>query len=121
LQGQKDYTGLGHSSKQHPEGYPESVELLQKARNCTLPNPGVSDLIEEDKAEEQSSEEFEDDLRKDLETDLKILRQVNALWVDIDYDQIDKLFSMLENDGILKKNKLIVFTDFVSSALLAGL
>jgi len=77
----------------------------------------IQRLIEEDKAEERSSEEFEEDFGKDLEADLKILRQVNSLWVDIEYDpKIDKLFSMLENDGILKKSKLILFTESKETA-----
>jgi superfamily II DNA/RNA helicase len=77
----------------------------------------IQRLIEEDKAEERNVEEFEEDFRKDLETDLTILRQVNDLWVHIDSDpKIDKLFSMLENDDILKKNKLIVFTESKETA-----
>lgn len=77
----------------------------------------IQRLIEEDKAEERTSEEFEEGFRKDLETDLKILKQVNSLWVNINYDpKIDKLFSLLENDSILKKNKLIVFTESKETA-----
>jgi superfamily II DNA/RNA helicase len=77
----------------------------------------IQRLIEEDKAEEKSSEEFEEDFRKDLETDLKILKQVNSLWVGIDYDpKSDKLFYMLEKDGILKKSKLIIFTESKETA-----
>jgi superfamily II DNA/RNA helicase/HKD family nuclease len=69
-------------------------------------------LIDEDKAEERNTEEFEDSFRKDMETDLKILRQVNSLWMNIDYDpKIKKFISLLESDNILKENKLIVFTE----------
>lgn len=77
----------------------------------------IQHLIEEDKAEEKNSGEFEEGFRKDMETDLKILKQVNSLWVNINYDpKIDKFFFLLENDSILKKNKLIVFTESKETA-----
>jgi len=72
----------------------------------------IQRLIEEDKAEERITEDFEDGFRHDMETDLNILRQVNSMWVGIDYDPKIKTFiSLLESDNILKENKLIVFTE----------
>ena len=77
----------------------------------------IQRLIDEDKAEEYKSEDFDESFRKDLENDLKILKQVNDMWMKIDYDpKIDKFLNLLENDNILKENKLIVFTESKETA-----
>jgi len=77
----------------------------------------IQRLIDEDKAEEYKSEDFDENFRKDLENDLKILKQVNDMWMKIDYDpKIDKFLNLLENDNILKRNKLIVFTESKETA-----
>ncbi|MEW6068365.1 MAG: helicase-related protein [Nitrospirota bacterium] len=77
----------------------------------------IQRLIDEDKAEEYKSEDFDESFRKDLENDLKILKQVNEMWTKIDYDpKIDKFLNLLENDNILKANKLIVFTESKETA-----
>jgi len=77
----------------------------------------IQHLIDEDKAEEYKSEDFDESFRKDLENDLKILKQVNDMWMKIDYDpKIDKFLNLLENDNILKRNKLIVFTESKETA-----
>ena len=77
----------------------------------------IQRLIDEDKAEEYKSEDFDESFRKDLENDLKILKQVNDMWMKIDYDpKIDKFLNLLENDNILKRNKLIVFTESKETA-----
>jgi superfamily II DNA/RNA helicase/HKD family nuclease len=77
----------------------------------------IQRLIDEDKAEEYKSEDFDESFRKDLENDLKILKQVNEMWTKIDYDpKIDKFLNLLENDNILKENKLIVFTESKETA-----
>lgn len=72
----------------------------------------IQRLIEEDKAEERRVEDFEDGFRADMESDLNILRQISSMWAVINYDpKIKKFISLLENDDILKENKLIVFTE----------
>lgn len=74
-------------------------------------------LIDEDKAEEYKSEDFDERFRKELENDLKILKQVNDMWEKINYDpKINKFIDLLENDNILRKNKLIVFTESKETA-----
>jgi len=77
----------------------------------------IQRLIDEDKAEEYKSGDFDESFRKDLENDLKILKQVNDMWMKIDYDpKIDKFIKLLESDHILQKNKLIVFTESKETA-----
>ena len=77
----------------------------------------IQRLIEEEKAEEHKAEEFEDSFRVDLENDLRILKEINSLWVGVSYDpKIDKFASILQSDSILKDSKLIVFTESKETA-----
>jgi superfamily II DNA/RNA helicase len=77
----------------------------------------IQRLIDEDKADEYKANDFDENFRKDLENDMKILKQVNEMWTKIDYDpKIDKFLNLLENDNILKANKLIVFTESKETA-----
>ena len=47
-----------------------------------------------------------------METDFAVLNEIWALWKDIDKDpKLDKFVEVLSKDPILKKNKLIVFTE----------
>jgi superfamily II DNA/RNA helicase/HKD family nuclease len=77
----------------------------------------IQRLIDEDKAEEYKAEDFDGSFRKDLENDLTILKKVSEMWTRIDYDpKIDKFLNLLENDNILRENKLIVFTESKETA-----
>jgi len=77
----------------------------------------IQRLIDEDKADEYKADAFDESFRKDLENDLRILKQVNDMWMKIDYDpKIDKFLNLLESDHILQKNKLIVFTESKETA-----
>ncbi|MBI4685056.1 MAG: helicase [Nitrospirae bacterium] len=77
----------------------------------------IQRLIDEDKAEEYKSGDFEKNFRDKLENDLKILKQINDMWAEIDYDpKINKFLNLLGSDNILKENKLIVFTESKETA-----
>ncbi len=74
-------------------------------------------LIEEGKAERLSSKEFKKELLIDLENDLNILREIKSLWSKIKRDP--KLLSFvdeLKKDIILKKNKIIIFSESKETA-----
>jgi len=77
----------------------------------------VQKLIEQDKAEKFKSKDFRPDLIKDLEEDLKLLKEVKKLWQNIDRDpKLEQFVKILSEDKILKKNKLIVFTESKETA-----
>ena len=77
----------------------------------------VQKLIEQDKAEKFNSKDFRSDLIKDLEKDLKLLKETKKLWQNIDRDpKLEQFIKILSKDKILKKNKLIVFTESKETA-----
>ncbi len=77
----------------------------------------IQRLIDEGKAEKYSSNEFTEDFIRDLQNDLDILKQIKLLWQQVDRDpKIIKFLSELINNPLLKKNKLIVFTESKETA-----
>lgn len=84
----------------------------------------IQKLIEEDKARKYPSKDFRKELRKDLEHDLNVLREIRDLWGKVKRDpKLLTFVNVLSSRAILKKNKLIVFTesretaDYIASAL----
>jgi superfamily II DNA/RNA helicase len=77
----------------------------------------INRLIEEDKAKKYKSDEFEPKLLKDMEHDLEILKKIQAMWSTVHVDpKMDKFIEMLSRDKILKKSKVIVFTESKETA-----
>ena len=77
----------------------------------------IQKLLESDKARKHPSKDFHDGLKKDLENDLQILKEIQKLWRGVKRDP--KLLSfaeLLSNRPILKENKLIVFTESKETA-----
>ena len=72
----------------------------------------IQRLIEEEKAEVLPSSEFRSEFKRDLQNDLAILKEISELWQRVKRDP--KLLSFegrLKQDGVLKTQKLIVFTE----------
>jgi len=77
----------------------------------------IQRLIEEDKAKRYPSEYFQIELKEDLEHDLNILREIQSLWSKVDRDpKLLKFIDLLSSRPILKKNKVIVFTESKETA-----
>jgi len=77
----------------------------------------IQRLIDEDKAEQYASKDFGDKFIKDLESDLEVLKEVQALWSEVKRDpKLLEFVKILQEDAILKKNKLIVFTESKETA-----
>lgn len=77
----------------------------------------IQRLIEEDKALKYSSENFDPKYRGLLEKDLKTLREIQKIWSIVDRDpKLLKFLDILSSHPILKKNKLIVFTESKETA-----
>ena len=77
----------------------------------------IQTLLETNKAREYPASDFTDELKKNLENDLKILNKIQQLWGDLKRDP--KLLSFIEllaTRSVLKKNKLIVFTESKETA-----
>jgi hypothetical protein len=77
----------------------------------------VEILISEGKADRLPSKDFRDDLKRDLEGDLDILKEIREMWSGIKRDP--KLLAFIEKlstSPVLKKNKLIIFTESKETA-----
>lgn len=77
----------------------------------------IEHLINEGKAEKLPSKEFDDKLKPELQNDLDILKEIRAMWASVDRDpKLLAFVEKLDKDPILKKNKLIVFTESKETA-----
>ncbi len=77
----------------------------------------IQRLIDEEKAERYSSDEFREDFIADLESDYKILKSIRSLWEMVHRDpKVLKFLDELKTNPILKKNKLIIFTESKETA-----
>jgi superfamily II DNA or RNA helicase len=77
----------------------------------------IQRLIDEGKAEEYGSKDFTDSFIRDLQSDLDILKQVKTLWQGVKRDpKLLKFLDGLSKKHILKKNKLIIFTESKETA-----
>ena len=81
----------------------------------------IQKLLNEDKAKKYPAQDFVKSFKIDLENDLEILKQIKSLWNGITRDPkldefIKQIFSDSSDFPILKKNKLIVFTESKETA-----
>lgn len=77
----------------------------------------IQRLIDEDKARKYPASDFLPELKDDLEYDLDILRKIQNLWSRIDRDpKLLSFIDLLSSRPILKKNKIIVFTESKETA-----
>ncbi len=78
---------------------------------------GVEKLLIEGKAEKISADMFDPALRAALAADLKTLIRIRTDWEGITRDpKLEEFIAQLKSDPILKKNKLIVFTESKETA-----
>jgi len=77
----------------------------------------IQKLMDEDKAVKYSSKEFDPQYKELLEKDLKTLIKIQKMWSTIDRDpKLLQFLDILSSHPILKKNKLIVFTESKETA-----
>lgn len=72
----------------------------------------LDNLVEEDKASKYDSNDFRKEFVEKLEYDLQILKNIKSLWSQVEEDpKLDQLISELNKNKVLKKNKLVIFTE----------
>lgn len=87
-------------------------ELLENDDDETIQR-----LIDEGKADKYDKKDFKDEFIKDLESDYAILKQVRALWQNVNRDpKLIKFLDELSKNKTLKENKLIVFSESKETA-----
>ena len=77
----------------------------------------IEKLIKEGKVEKFKSIDFKEQLRRDLQSDLNILKDIQGMWTNVKRDP--KLLTFLDElstNRILKENKLIIFTESKETA-----
>jgi len=68
--------------------------------------------VEAEKAQKYNSEDFKENFLIDLQHDLKILRQLEALWMTVDNDpKLTQFIDCLKSDKDLKNKQLVIFTE----------
>jgi len=77
----------------------------------------IMKLVEEEKVRDYKKNDFLPKFLKDLKDDIKILKEIIALWEDITVDpKIGEFKRKLSTEKILKDNKIIVFTESMETA-----
>lgn len=72
----------------------------------------IQRLIEEGKAKKYSAKDFKKEFEKDLKRDLEILQEIQEIWRNIKRDpKLIKLLKSFSTNEILKKQKIIIFTE----------
>jgi len=77
----------------------------------------IQRLIDEGKAEKYDSKDFREELKKDLQHDFAILKEVKNLWQEVKRDpKLLKFADELSKNNILQNNHLIIFTESKETA-----
>jgi superfamily II DNA/RNA helicase len=96
-----------------------SKKYLNKIIECIESEDDVllQELIDSEKAKDYNAEDFTSEFIKDLKEDLDTLKEIQSLWKDINYDpKLEEFERRLSNDEILKKSKIVVFTESKETA-----
>lgn len=81
----------------------------------------VDILIRDWKADEYKSDDFDPSIRTDLESDLRILREIQWLWNMVDRDpKIESFKVYLQTKKELQKGKILIFTESEETAQYLG-
>lgn len=101
--------GCVYVSKKHTN---KIFELLENDDD-----EAIQRLIDEEKSEKYKSRDFKKELKKDLEHDLAVLKEVKSLWQQVKRDpKLIKFINELSNNPVLKNNHLIIFTESKETA-----
>ncbi len=77
----------------------------------------IERLIDEDRATKYPVDHFKENLLTDLKNDLEVLKKVRELWEKITIDpKLEEFKKLLGKDNILKKSKILVFTEAKETA-----
>ncbi len=77
----------------------------------------IQRLLESDKARKYPAKDFTEELKKDLKKDLDILKEIRELWSGVKRDpKLLSFIDLLSTRPVLRRNKLIVFTESKETA-----
>lgn len=102
------YTSKKHSNK--------IFEFLENEDDAA-----IQKLIDEEKAERHDAKGFRPEFEEDLNNDLKVLKEVKAMWDKVQRDpKLIALEERLNTSKRLKNNRLIIFTESKETAEYLG-
>ena len=102
-------SGTVYISKKYSEKIYEALENDDEDK--------VMQLVEQEKVQKYITKDFQKSFKQKLEQDLFVLQKIKKIWDGITLDpKLDAFKTILKNDSILKKNKLIVFTESKETA-----
>jgi superfamily II DNA/RNA helicase len=77
----------------------------------------IQKLIDEGRAEKYESKDFRDDLKRDLQQDLEVLKEIKRLWQQVNRDpKLTRFKDELSKNRILRNNHLVLFTESKETA-----
>ncbi len=77
----------------------------------------IQQFLQDGKAQKYPAADFREEFRRDLQRDLDLLREIQQAWTTVERDpKLLALRAELHNHPILKKNKLIIFTESKETA-----
>ncbi len=72
----------------------------------------LEEMVEGEKAQKYDSKDFRKEFAEKLQFDLELLHEIKSLWENIFSDpKLDVLIKELKNTEVLRKNKLVIFTE----------
>ncbi len=81
----------------------------------------IERLVGEEKAIEYKASEFSREFIINLKSDLEILQKIQKMWLEVKVDpKLNKLVNVLQSKEILKKNKIVLFTESKETANYLG-
>lgn len=98
-----------------------TVYISKKYNVYDLMNNGEEDklalIVEKNDAFKFKSEMFNKEFIEDLEFDLANLKRVKRMWRPVDHDpKLQKFLEDLKNNNLLKKNKILIFSESKETA-----
>ena len=77
----------------------------------------IERMIDEDRATKYPIDQFDESLINDLKSDMEVLKKIRGLWEKILIDpKLEEFKKRLSKDSILKKSKILVFTESKETA-----
>ena len=81
----------------------------------------IEKFVSEGKANVYDAKDFKPRFIKDLKHDLEILKKIDEMWSHVDEDpKMDEFKAQLLRDKVLKKNKIVIFTESKETAEYIG-
>jgi len=121
---ESSFYAFGNTLRRFIESYQKFIDMYNQGTVYMSKKVNVYDFldedneealirfVEQDKVQKYGADEFREEFIAKLNSDLKLLQDIRALWVDVTGDpKLEQFVSELRKNTILKGSKLVVFTE----------